>query len=129
MRVGGITVLEGCRKDAKFAQRAKEKCLPVSLEQDGALSRIRLQGAIDIGCAQELKQLLVQGVTAGVELHVLLAEATDLDVTAMQLIWAARRSAEVSGVAFMISGAEPESVSSALGNAGLEQFLFPSEAS
>jgi STAS domain len=114
---------------ARSALHARERILPVSLEQEGALSRIRLQEGIDISCAQELKTLLLQGLTAGGEVRVLLADATGLDVTAVQLIWAARRLAEASGVVFTLSGPVPESVSSALGNAGLGPFLFPLDAS
>ncbi len=114
---------------ARSAPHAKERILPVSLEQEGALSRIRLQEGIDISCAQELKTLLLQGLTSSAEVRVLLADATGLDVTAVQLIWAARRWAEASGVAFTLSGPVPESVSSALGDAGLEPFLFPLRAS
>ena len=107
--------------------RVKEIRLPVSLEQDGALSRIRLEGAIDIGCAQELKELLVQGLTAGSEVRVLLAEATDLDVIAVELLWAARREAKVSSVGFAFEGQTPEPVAAALAEAGFEPFAATGE--
>jgi hypothetical protein len=84
--------------------------LPVTLEQDGALSRIRLEGAIDIGCAQ-----------------VLLADATDLDVTAVELLWAARREARASTVGFAFEGQAPEPVSVALAEAGFERFAATGE--
>ncbi len=96
--------------------------MPVSLEQDGALSRIRLEGAIDIGCGQELKELLTKGIEAGSEVRVLLAEATDLDVIAVELLWAARREARASSVGFAFAGQLPEPVSAALAEAGLETF-------
>jgi anti-anti-sigma regulatory factor len=96
--------------------------LPVSLEQDGATSRIRLQGAIDIACAQELKGLLIQGLKKSSEVRVLLAEATDLDVTGVELLWAARRAAKASGVGFAFDGRPPEPVTAALAEAGLEMF-------
>ena len=111
-------LIDGRRKSGT----AKEKALPVSLEQDGALSLIRLQGAIDIGCAQELKELLVRGLITGSEVRVLLAEATDLDVTAVQLLWTARREAKASSVGFAFEGQAPEPVSAALAEAGFESF-------
>jgi hypothetical protein len=99
---------------------AKEKLLPVSLEQDGALGRIRLQGGIDIGCAQELKALLVQGLSSSTELRVLPAEATELDVTAVQLLWAARCEATTLSVGFAFEGQVPEPVAASLAEVGLE---------
>jgi len=96
--------------------------LPVSMEQDGALSRIRLQGAVDIGCAQELKGLLVEALKVGSEVRVMLAEATDLDVTAVELLWAARRDARVSSVGFAFEGQASEPVTTALSDAGIEIF-------
>jgi anti-anti-sigma regulatory factor len=101
----------------------------IALKQSKRSSEIRLEGAIDIAAAAELKKLLLRACGSGKAVRVALDEATDLDVTAVQLIWAARRSAEGAGVAFALSGAVPESVSSALGYAGLQQFLFPLDAS
>ena len=101
----------------------------IALEQSKQSSVIRLEGAIDIAAAAEFKKLLLQACRSGKEVRVALDGATDLDVTAVQLIWAARRSAEGTGVAFTLSGSVPESVSSALGYAGLQQFLFPFGAS
>ena len=101
--------------------------MPVSLEQEGALSRIRLEGAIDIGCALELKALLVQGLKTGSEVRVLLAEATELDVTVVQLLWAARREAKASSVGFAFDGQAPEPVSAALAEVGIENFAANGE--
>lgn len=96
--------------------------MPVSLEQVGTRSRIHLRGGIDIGCAQELKALLVQVLRDSSEVRVLLAELTDLDVTSVQLLWAARRAAKASSVEFEFEGQTPEPVSAALIEAGLETF-------
>ena len=73
----------------------------------------------------EFKKLLLQALGSGKEIKIALNDATDLDVTAVQLIWAARRASERVGVAFTLSGALQEQVSSALGSAGLQQFLAP----
>jgi anti-anti-sigma regulatory factor len=90
---------------------------------------IRLEGAIDIAAAAEFKKLLLQACGSGKEVRLALDGANDLDVTAVELIWAARRAAEGAGVTFALSGALPESVLSALGYAGLKQFLVPLDAS
>jgi anti-anti-sigma regulatory factor len=101
--------------------------LLVSLEQKGALSLIRLQGAIDIGCAQELKEVLLQGLKAGSELRVKLADVTDLDVTAVELLWAARCEARASSVEFAFEGQLPEPVSVVLAEADIETFAVTGE--
>ncbi len=95
----------------------------ITLDQSERSSVIRLEGSIDIAVAAELKKLLLQASKTGNEIEVSLEDATGLDVTAVQLIWAARRAAEGAGSAFALSGAVSESVSSALRFAGLQEFL------
>ncbi|MGD0732610.1 MAG: STAS domain-containing protein [Terracidiphilus sp.] len=102
----------------------------VTLEQakqhDG-LSVIRLQGAIDAGCAVELKRLLVEGLKPDVELRVSLAAAASLDVTTMQLLWAAARQAKATGAAFALEGEIPQPVSLAFDEAGFDEFPIAAE--
>jgi len=109
--------------------RSQETEVGITLKQSKKSTVIRLEGAIDIAAAAEFKKLLLQACGTGKDVRVALDGATDLDVTAVQLILAAKRSAEGAGVAFTIFGAVPESVSSALVHSGLHQFLFPLEAS
>jgi anti-anti-sigma regulatory factor len=109
----------------------KEHDVPATLEQDAELNLIRLEGAIDIGCAAELKRLLVQALDAGQPVRVSLEAATELDVTAVQLLWAAARQAKGAGVKFSLTGpasSASNDISGALGEAGLQQFLVPVEA-
>jgi anti-anti-sigma factor len=101
----------------------------MTLKRSRKSSVIRLEGAIDIAAAAELRKLLLQACGSGREVRVAVGGVKDLDVTAVQLIWAARRSAEAEGVAFTLSGTVPQSVSAALGDAGLEQVLFSLSAS
>ena len=101
----------------------------ITLKQYKTSNVIRLEGAVDIAAAAESKKLLLQAFGSGKAVRVALHGATDLDVTAVQLIWAARRTAQGAGVAFTFSGALPDSVSSTLGDAGLQQFLVPLRAS
>lgn len=96
--------------------------MPVSVERDGALVRVRLEGVIDIGCAQELKALLVEGLKSGTELRVQWAEVTDLDVTAVQLLGAAERTAGLSSVGFGFEGQPPGAILAALADGGFENF-------
>lgn len=97
----------------------------VTLEQSETLNLLRLEGAVGIGCAAEFKGLLEQAIGSGREVRVSLEGATDLDVTAVQLLWAAERKAKGAGVGYSIASAPPEQVLAALSEAGLQQFVFP----
>jgi anti-anti-sigma regulatory factor len=90
--------------------------VPITLEINEKQGLIGLEGAIDIASAAELKKLLLEALSCGREVRVSLQGATDLDVTAVQLLWAAERAARGAGVDFALSGAAP--VLAALGDAG-----------
>jgi len=96
--------------------------LGISLEQDDALSLIRLEGTIDISCAADLKELLLKVLQPGREVRVNLDQATDLDVTAIELLWAAERAARTSDVRFALSGQVPKRISTAVADAGFDKF-------
>jgi anti-anti-sigma regulatory factor len=96
--------------------------LGISLEQDDAQSLIRLEGMIDISCAAELKKLLLKVLEPGREVRVSLDETTDLDVTAIELLWAAERAARSSDVRFALAGQVPKRISTAVADAGFEKF-------
>ena len=98
--------------------------MPIALEQAETQNVIRLEGAIDISSAAELKTLLQQALGAGKEVHLSLEHATALDVTAVQLLWAAGRQAKGTGIEFTLVGPVPEEISTALGDAGFESFLI-----
>jgi anti-anti-sigma regulatory factor len=122
--------------------------MPVILKQSEALNQIRLEGVVDIASAAELKELLVNVFKAGKseagdsetdkpvadkselskEVRISVEAVTDLDVTAVQLLWAAEREARGSGVVFKLADAVPESVSAALGEAGFLEFPVPVDA-
>jgi anti-anti-sigma factor len=96
--------------------------VPITLEQSEGLNEIRLEGAIDIASAAELKALLLQALASGSEVRVLLQDATELDVTAVQLLWAAGREARNAGSVFTLVEPLPEEITKALAEAGLEVF-------
>jgi anti-anti-sigma regulatory factor len=109
--------------DGKAGRNRKpvgRKTMAVTLKLEEAASRVTLEGAVDISSAADLKAALMQAVDAGVEVVVSLAGATDLDVTAVQLLWAARRAAADAGIEFSFGGKEPEAIATALQDAGLE---------
>jgi anti-anti-sigma regulatory factor len=100
----------------------KELIVSVVLEESQELSVIRLDGSIGIASAAELKKLLLQALGPGKEVRVSLERSTDLDVTAVQLLWAAGREAKRSGARFTFMEAMPEEISIALGDAGFDKF-------
>jgi len=103
-------------------RKADQSSMPVTLDQGEGRCVIRLDGEINIGSAAELKELLLQALASGRELRIDLEHATELDVTALQLLWAAEREARGSSRGFTLAGQVPGEISVAMGDAGLETF-------
>jgi ABC-type transporter Mla MlaB component len=99
--------------------------MPVTLEQNDDSNLIRLEGAVDISCAAELKMLMLQALKSEKEVRISLEHVTDLDVTAIQLLWAVGREARVSGVDLTLTGPVPDELSYAIADAGLESLSIP----
>lgn len=100
----------------------REQTVSVTLESGEAGSRVVLEGSIDITDAGELKAALVTAIQVGAPVAVTLAEASYLDVTAMQLLWAAGRAARTAEVRMEMDGTVPEPVRTALTEAGISLF-------
>lgn len=96
--------------------------MPVTLQMGETDSVVSLEGAVDIGSAAELKRLLIEALQAGKEVQVSLERATALDITAVQLLWAAERAAGKSEIGFRFASPLAEEISSALESVGLEAF-------
>src|SRR6202035_4656729 len=99
--------------------------MPVALDQSEEISSIQLVGAVNIACAAELKNLLLQSLASGADLRVDLERATSLDITALQLLWAAGRKAELTGTGFRLAGPPSEEILVAAADAGFEKFPVP----
>ena len=69
--------------------------------------------------------MLMETISSRKELQVDLAHANRLDITAVQLLWAAAREAKQMGASFAVAGDVPENISCAVRDAGLECFLAP----
>jgi 16S rRNA U1498 N3-methylase RsmE len=109
------------RVSQNVAQR-KGLIVSVTLEECETRNVIRLESSIGIASAAELKKLLLQALGSGKKVRVSLESATDLGVTAVQLLWAAGCEAKRSGAGFAFMDAMPEEISIALGDAGFEKF-------
>lgn len=97
--------------------------MSVTLSQSEDLIRVQLEGAIDIADAAEMKAVLVQALGFGRSVNVVLDGVMGLDVTAVQLLWAAHREAEKLGIGFNFQGKVPHSVSFILNDAGVGEVL------
>jgi len=101
--------------------------MPITIEEEGGRFLIRLEAEVNITVARELKNLLVQGLASGKDLCVDLERATELDVTALQLLWTVGREARSAGTGFAITGLVPEGLSTAVVEAGFEKLLVPKD--
>lgn len=94
--------------------------MSITLTQEEKSSLVCLEGAIHISCAAELKAVLLKAIEHGIETRVALGEVEDLDVTAVQLLWAAQREAKRSDAGFTLIGQPPQPVLDGLRDAGFE---------
>ncbi|MGB9032536.1 MAG: STAS domain-containing protein [Acidobacteriaceae bacterium] len=85
---------------------------------------VRLEGEIGIADAAQLKEILQEALRAGAEARIALETASSLDVTAVQLLWAAERAAQAAGVPLALEGTFPENLRASLREAGFERLPF-----
>jgi len=71
--------------------------MPVTLQRHDSGWLIGLEGRITIASAAELKQLLLEWLAAEKDLELDLAGVEEIDITIMQLLWAAGREAARTG--------------------------------
>jgi anti-anti-sigma factor len=99
--------------------------MAIVLEKSDSESRIVLEGAIDIGCAAELKTVLLEALQASIPVSISIEGVTYVDVTAIQLLWAARSHADRIGAKFHLPDELPEVVAAALAEIGLSSLQAP----
>lgn len=81
---------------------------------------LRVEDAVNVTSAEELKSLLLEGLVSGRDLRVDLEHVQEIDVTAMQLLWAARREADRKGTAMVVFISE--AAAAAAREVGFERF-------
>jgi anti-anti-sigma regulatory factor len=96
--------------------------VPVTIEQSGAVCFIRVEGEVTIAGGAGLKKILLEALGSGKELRLDMAGAIEVDITALQLLWAAEREARASGTAFTLEGAVPDDILATAIEAGLGKF-------
>lgn len=72
--------------------------MAATLERHESHWLIRLEGQIGLASAAEFRALLLEWLAAGKDLELDLEDAEEIDITAMQLLWAAGREAARLGV-------------------------------
>jgi anti-anti-sigma regulatory factor len=90
--------------------------MSVTVQQHESQWVISLEGELGVTCAAELKLALLEWLAAGKNLELDLGRAEELDVTIMQLIWAAAREANRTGAT--VGGRASGAAIQAIGEAG-----------
>jgi anti-anti-sigma factor len=96
--------------------------MAVTMQDGESAGVLRLEGTADIASAAELKQALLQ-LRPAAGMRVEIAAGTEMDLTAMQLLMAAKRAARSAGAVFDVICEQPEAVRAALAEAGLQSLL------
>lgn len=95
---------------------------PIHCEPGPLETSIQLTGAIDVRHAVQLRDRLLEALSSSSELRIGWQQVTELDVTAIQLLLAAERMARGRGLSVRYDGPLPESIATALTEAGFENF-------
>src|SRR6185369_5928467 len=66
----------------------EESGLSVTMQRSETDLLIRLEDAVNVTAAEELKSLLLEGLVSGRDVHLDLERVEEIDVTVMQLLWA-----------------------------------------
>jgi ABC-type transporter Mla MlaB component len=110
---------------ASAAGKASQRL--TTFEEQEARAVLHLSGDINVAGSAELKQHFVQAFSTGKGVQVDFSAATNLDIAAMQLLWAAARHAEKTNIALTAASTVPEELKNGVRDAGFEQFLVAIE--
>lgn len=94
--------------------------MSVTMERNDAGALIRLDGSVTVTAATELRRLLVEGLACSSSLQMDLERVDEIDITTLQLLWAAGREAIRVGGSIKID--LPETFGLAAREAGFEHF-------
>jgi anti-anti-sigma regulatory factor len=90
----------------------------MELREDGTL--IQLEGECSVTSAAELNRLLLEGLALGRPLWLDLEHAQEIDITVLQLLWAAGREAQRTGAGICVRMSEAAGM--AAREAGFDRF-------
>jgi ABC-type transporter Mla MlaB component len=115
-------------------QRAEQpgERVPVRFDSTGDAATIRLEGDVGINCAAALRQHLMEALSsdrnANHATRISLAEISAIDITAVQLLWAAERESRRSGQPLSAVDAWPAAVVELLHGTGFSALPFSAGA-
>jgi anti-anti-sigma factor len=98
--------------------------MPATAEERENTSLVRLEGAIDIASATEMKSVLLNALASKKEIRLTLEGATELDVTALQLLYATEQEVARLDVRLRLEGSVPGEIAAAMADAGFAKFQF-----
>jgi anti-anti-sigma regulatory factor len=93
-----------------------------TFEEQEAKAVLHLSGDINVAGSAELKQLFVQAFSTGKGVQLDLSAATNLDISAIQLLWAAARHAEKTKTSLTAAPTVPPELKGGVRDAGFEDF-------
>ena len=107
--------------DLQCPSPAEELCL----DESNPSCVIGIAGKIDICSADELKRILVLALKLGKNLQIDLSAASEIDITALQLLWAAAIEAKRKGNEFALKTPLPQSILACVNLSGLNIRMIP----
>lgn len=106
--------------------------MPVRFDLTGDAATIRLEGDVGISCAAALRQLLMEALSsdrgANHTTRISLAKITTIDITAVQLLWAAERESRRSGQPLSAVDSWPAAIVELLHGTGFSALPFSAGA-
>ena len=90
---------------------------PAQQKTDGC-GQLHLQGDLTVDRAVEIKQAIVDAMNKETRLHIVLKNVTAADLSALQLICAAHRSAVAAGKTITLDGHRAEAIETLAKDAG-----------
>jgi anti-anti-sigma regulatory factor len=101
--------------------------MPVAIEQSVETSTVLLNGDVGIGAARELKCAFTEALASGKGLMIDLTGVTTLDITTLQLLWAAQHAAAKTGIQWVLMEPVPGEVEQAMGLVNMQRSLADSK--
>lgn len=94
--------------------------MPVTVDRNETHWLLQLEGEFNLTSAAELKRTLLEWLASGKDLQLDLERTEAIDITTMQLLWAAGREAVRAGAG--IASRVPEAAAIAALDAGFKRF-------
>ena len=92
--------------------------MTLRLDQQEQSNELHLVGPIEISDSAQLKQMLIDSLASGKDLLIELSSASELNVTALQLLLAARREAISLNIDFRVVNVVSDELSRSMNEAG-----------